>query len=469
MATGFAIVLMLVCGIRFFRTPRRARAGNLVAACAMLLGLALVILRHTMVAPEVVIVAVLIGTAVGSYVAFRVNMVQIPAIIALQNGAGGSAAFLVSFVQLTQLGKYDVSAVNRASGVLSLIIGAVTLGGSLVAAGKLANLFRQTPVVLPKHNFLLLGTAFVVILIGALVQTSSRTPGMYYVSLMLIVSAFILSIIFSIRVGGADMPVLISSLNAASGLAGAFCGVLVENTLLIACGATVAASGSILTLAMCKAMNRSLLGVFLGIPLRTEGLPVRTPQDGPQKAELESFPPEAQELDNQDLLSRAIEVAKKARRIVIVPGYGMALAQAQFEVVKLANRLEEMGKEVKFAVHPVAGRMPGHMNVLLAEAEVEYDKLCEMEKINPEFAETDLALIVGACDVVNPAAISVEGTPISGMPILMAHEAKHIVVCNFDEEPGYSGVENPIYPDPKTILLLGDARDTVGQLLQDLA
>jgi len=263
------------------------------------------------------------------------------------------------------------------------------------------------------------------------------------------------------------MPVIISFLNATSGLAGALTGIVMQNNLLIACGATVASSGTILTHAMCKAMNRSLLNVFVGIKI--SGQEAGEDTEAPLgEGETEKVADEMIEEDTIDYFERARNALQNSHKIVIIPGYGMALAQAQFKVVELANQLEKIGKDVKFAIHPVAGRMPGHMNVLLAEAEVDYDKLVEMDDINPEFKETDIALIVGACDVVNPAAIEKENTPISGMPILMAYESKTVVVCNLDEKPGYSGVENPLYRNSRTIMLLGDAKDTVGRLLDSL-
>jgi NAD(P) transhydrogenase subunit beta len=279
--------------------------------------------------------------------------------------------------------------------------------------------------------------------------------------LILIGLSVLIGLLFSLRIGGADMPVLISFLNATAGLAAAFCGIALQNRLLIACGATVAASGSILTHVMCAAMNRGLTKVFMGSMSKQ--------RTGPRKVlNIKEKPIQSDTGNGGDGFEYALSAAKIAKNVVIIPGYGMALAQAQFQVVRLALRLEELGKSVKFAIHPVAGRMPGHMNVLLAEAEVDYEKLVEMEEINPEFPATDLALVVGACDVVNPAAITQEGTPISGMPILMAHEAKVVVVCNMDEKPGYSGVNNPVYEMAKTITLFGDAKETLGRLLEAL-
>jgi len=464
-----AIILAIIAGIRLFRTPRRARAANLITALALLCAVGLVLSRHSCSAPILVMAALAMGTLAGWLVAMRVGMIHVPALVGFQNGAGGAAAFLVSFVEL-QRGGHLLPGVSRVGGILGLIVGAVTFSGSLIAGAKLSNLLRQTPLVLPGHDRVLLGLLAGVVATGALAGAATGTALLFSLLVLLLVS-LMLGVVFSVRVGGADMPVTISFLNALTGLAAAFCGIVTQNRLLIAAGATVGASGSILTYAMCRAMNRNLLKVFLGVSAKptapeppcapeAEGEPETGGRESPieEEAEKPSLPP----------LERAAEAARKAGKVVIIPGYGMALAQAQFELERLAGKLEEMGKEVKFAIHPVAGRMPGHMNVLLAEAGTGYDKLFEMDEINPEFRETDLALVVGACDVVNPAAIRAEGTPISGMPILMAHEARHVIVCNLDREPGYSGVENPLYDEPKAILLLGDAKDTVGQLLRGL-
>lgn len=284
------------------------------------------------------------------------------------------------------------------------------------------------------------------------------------------------------------MPVLISFLNATAGLAAALCGVVIGNRLLIACGATVAASGSILTHVMCKAMNRNLATVLTGIMPSTTvspALPVGAmpgessrssasddndaPPSLPAAAKSEAGREAELRVDHADPVAAIVEIMKQAQRVIIIPGYGMALADAQSEVVQLGETLVRMGKEVRYAIHPVAGRMPGHMHVLLAEAEVDYGMIRELNDINPDFAQTDLVLVVGACDVVNPAAIQATNTPISGMPILRAYEARRVAVCNLDEKPGYSGVPNTLYQNPKAIMLLGDAKDSVGRLLQNLA
>jgi NAD(P) transhydrogenase subunit beta len=270
-------------------------------------------------------------------------------------------------------------------------------------------------------------------------------------------------IVIAIRVGGADMPVFISFLNATAGLAAAMCGVAIQNRLLIACGATVAASGSVLTHVMCRGMNRGLSSVFTGGQVASSPPP---PTSG--SASIAASATATASRESADPMTRAIDALRAAQRIIVIPGYGMALAEAQEDVVQLADQLASAGKDVKFAIHPVAGRMPGHMHVVLAEAELDYSRLFEMKDINDEFAKTDVALVVGACDVVNPAAIHSTNTPISGMPILKAYEAKHVIVCNLDERPGYSGVENPLYKDPRTIMLLGDARNTIAALRQAL-
>jgi NAD(P) transhydrogenase subunit beta len=469
-----AIIGVLLAGIAQFRTPRGARSGNLTAAAALLGALAVVLVRHPPAALPLVLAVFLAGSLAGTIVAVRVNMLQIPAMVAFQHGAGGVAAFLVSFVELTREAS-ALAPVGRVSGLLGTLIGAATFSGSMIASAKLANRMKSTPTVLPGHGAILAGAAAAALALGA-AAWGATGPALSGLLLALILCAIVLGVVFAIRVGGADMPVLISFLNATAGLAAAFCGIVIQNRLLIACGATVAASGSILTRVMCVAMNRSLLAILVGAGMKpaapVAGSGAAPPPAGPAGAPNEeggAQAPAPATGDGRDPFEQAVEAAKGARKVIIIPGYGMALAQAQFEVVQLQRRLEALGKEVKFAVHPVAGRMPGHIHVLLAEAEVDYDRLFEMKDVNAEFPATDLALVVGACDVVNPAAIAVAGTPISGMPILMAHEAKRVVVCNLDRRPGYSGVENPLYADPRTILLLGDAKATLARFLQALA
>lgn len=458
----FVIILILILGIWRFQRPQTARSGNLAAALALLCALGAVFARHTLHEPATVLLALLAGSAVGCLVAVRVSMLQIPAMVAFQHGAGGIAAFLTSFVELTRSG-HDLLLVGQVSGVLGIVIGAATFSGSLVASAKLAGKMRQTPILFPRHDGIL---AAILLGIGALgiLTVVSAGSALLYGSLGLILLASLLGVVFAVRIGGADMPVLISFLNATAGLAAAFCGIIIQNRLLIACGATVAASGSILTHVMCQAMNRQLFRVLVAAELKPPPDAART---GAGMAIMPSTPESvAEDAPAAPPLDRAVEAARQASTVIIVPGYGMALAHAQFEVVKLAEGLQRLDKTVRFAIHPIAGRMPGHMHVLLAEADVDSDLLFDLPDINADFPQTDLVVIVGACDVVNPAAISVKGTPISGMPILAAHQAKQIVVCNLDDRPGYSGVENPLYKDPKTILLLGDAQATCGALVE---
>jgi NAD(P) transhydrogenase subunit beta len=463
------IILILILGIRQFRFPKGARHGNITAALALAGAIVVVVLRHHILEPEIVIGTMLVGSVIGVGIAVRVNMIQIPAMVAFQHGAGGVAAFLVSFVELTRSADPGTS-VGKVSGILGLAIGAATFSGSMIASGKLANVLKQPPILLPKHSWIVFGVVILSVFLGFVAGYSEGRP-LVITLLILLTLSVLFGLVFSIRIGGADMPVLISFLNATAGLAAAFCGVIIQNRLLIACGATVAASGSILTHVMCKAMNRNLLKVFIGFQEKVafDWTASLSTGEGDQE---DSVSPMAKEVqvssdprEKKSPLTEAVEVIKESKKIVIIPGYGMALGQAQFKVVELTGLLERLGKEVTFGIHPVAGRMPGHMNVLLAEAEVPYDKLLEMDQVNPQLKDADVALIIGACDVVNPAAMSLEDTPISGMPILRAHEARRVLVCNLDEKPGYSGVENLLYDAEKTILLLGDAKETLETLI----
>lgn len=461
------IVLILLAAFLQFRTPLGARQGNLTAVIALVFSLVMVLLRNPIFNPVIVVAAVAAGGAGGLFVALRVTMIQIPAMIAFQHGVGGIAAFLVSYVELAR-GAGQMAMINEMSGIAGTIIGATTFSGSIIAAGKLANRIQQTPQMLSGHGWLLLGNGAVIIALAlAIFGMAPKTLGIRYDLVALIALSVSFGILFSIRIGGADMPVLISFLNATAGLAAAFCGIVIGNRLLTACGACVAASGSILTHVMCRAMNRSLPRVFLFSKRRSLGV---TPQEGENGKSLPAGPHTTTpaEKRSEDDLAGVIAAIRNASRVVIVPGYGMALAQAQFEVASLVKRLIGMGKDVTFAIHPVAGRMPGHMNVLLAEADVDYELLREMDEVNPEFSQTEFVLVVGACDVVNPAAIHVEGTPISGMPILLAHEARRVAVLNLDARPGYSGVENPLYQNANTTMLLGDAKITLGKILDHL-
>ena len=470
MFLDFFVIGILIIGIWLFHWPHRAKFGNLTAAFALTCAAALVLYRNGNLYPYIMLFSLGVGSAAGYWVARRIGMIQIPAMVAFQHGAGGVAAFFLSLAELMR-GSQHLGIINEISGLLGLTIGALTFSGSMIAGGKLSNKLGQTPRILPNHTRLvMINIAFIIALIIAALFGPISARILSYI--LIIFLSVLFGILFSIRIGGADMPVLISFLNATAGLAAAFCGMIIENKLLISCGATVAASGSILTHVMCKAMNRSLFRVF--VPVQESGH--KTDPKVNNKHSLAPDPIE-KEVPHQSIktigektdFQKAAEIAHKADKVIIVPGYGMAVAQAQFEVIDLSNQMISMGKDVKFAIHPVAGRMPGHMNVLLAEAGVDYDMLEEMDAINHEFRDTDFALVIGACDVVNPAAIQVDGSPISGMPILLTHESKHVVCCNLDDKPGYSGVKNPLYENTNTIMLPGDAKQTVRQLLENLS
>lgn len=470
LGVDLVIILILVAGIAQFRAPRVARSGNLTAAFALLCAAVLVLYRHGVMDLPLVAAAVLLGSALGGWVAARVNMIQIPAMVAFQHGAGGVAAFLVSFVELTRTTADLPTRTAEVAALLGLIVGAATFSGSMIASAKLANRLRQTPTILAGHNGFLLANIAGIVVLAVWAGLAAKGGAATAVLVVLLAGSVVLGVLMAIRIGGADMPVLISFLNATAGLAAAFCGIAISNRLLIACGATVAASGSILTHVMCRGMNRNLFSVFAGLRphVATAASPARA--TGATGAPVQQASPqvEAPVAQPADPPARAGTLLREANQVIIVPGYGMALADAAEDVVRLSERLVELGKEVVFAIHPVAGRMPGHMHVLLAEAEVDYGKLCELKDVEERFSQTDVALIVGACDVVNPAAIETANTPISGMPILRAHDARHVIVCNLDEKPGYSGVPNPLYRNAKTVMLLGDAKGTITTLCEAL-
>lgn len=462
-----AVIAIFIGGIAQFRTPAGARKGNLTAALAFAIALALLFYRNTIGHMWIVVTAFIVGGGLGYIVSARIGMTRIPALVAFQNGAGGGAACLVSFVELTR-GGTDFLAAREVFGYVGLVVGGATLAGSIVAGGKLAGWLRQRPVTLPGHNVALF--AFLAAVTTLAILSGGVRDGVgAALTAGIAVAALFLGALFAVRIGGADMPVLISFLNTCSGLAAAFVGVAVGNQMLIAAGAMVGSSGLILTLVMARAMNRRVGSILIGSRLLdASASELDTEVEAPFLADAavsEASRPSSSPVASADPpVLRARRALARAASVVIVPGYGMAVAQAQRDVAALAAELEKAGKLVRFAVHPVAGRMPGHMHVLLAEAEVDYDKLFEMEAINDDFASTDVALVVGACDVVNPAAMNVENTPISGMPILRVYEAATVIVCNLDDKPGYSGVPNPLYDDPRTIMLLGDAKDTVREL-----
>ncbi len=448
------VAAAILGGIRLLSSPRYARWGNLVAAVAILSAIILVMAQHQLLTVGSVLIALAIGSAVGAALAIQVKMIQMPQLVALLNGCGGAASALIALAESS--GPLATGTVQVATfGVtgLAVAVGSFTLSGSLVAAGKLHGVLNEQAVMLPRHSLLTVAIIAVLVLYWA-VGAAFQAGGLWLYSLMLLPFAVALGVVVTMRIGGADMPVVITFLNAASGLAASFCGFVTQNALLVAGGAMVGASGILLSHKMCRAMNRSLLTVFLGfVNSSSEDTSGKEGQRGAAS-------------DKADASELSVESLRNAKEVIIVPGYGMAVSQAQFKVWELAQALEARGVRVRFAIHPVAGRMPGHMNVLLAEAGVPYEKLLEMDAINDDFSTTDVGLVIGACDVVNPAANTSSGTPISGMPVLRVYEAKQVVICKRTRKPGYSGVENPLFYDDEVLFLPGDATEMLERLLE---
>ncbi len=451
--------ILVLTGIKLMSSPKTAVQGNRLGAVAMLAAIVAVLMYNGIIDVPLLWIAIFVGGTIGYIMAKRVKMIQMPQMVALLNGFGGGASALVALVEIFQ--RYQgMTLSGRLSSQLALVVGAITLSGSLIAAGKLDRRISQQPVILIHHNWI---SNTVLLITGLLLIVASviSVSGIIFVSLVIAALAIVYGVLFAIRIGGADMPITISLLNSLSGLAGAICGFTIGDLSLVAIGAIVGASGLILTQIMCRAMNRSLIDILSGSGLNSKNDYKKITAKKEKAADIKESLEVVVKKSPQEIL-------KAASKVIIVPGYGMAVAQAQDQVKVLYDTLESQGKEVKFAIHPVAGRMPGHMNVLLAEVGVPYDKLYEMDVINSEFAETDVVIVVGACDVVNPAASTAEGTPIYGMPVLKVEEAKNVIVCNLDTKPGYSGVENPLYELSHVYLLLGNAAETVKELVKEM-
>jgi NAD/NADP transhydrogenase beta subunit len=444
-------------------SPETAVRGNLIGAVSMVGAIVLTLLAEGIVDLKLLWASIAIGSAIGYYLPVKVAMIQMPQMVALLNGLGGGSSAIVSLLSLVNA-TYSLSRIDRFTAGLGIIVGAVTLSGSLIAAAKLDRKMTSKPIVFKGQSLI---NTVTLITIGALnialIMTAESFIGT--LAILVLILALLFGVIFTIRVVGADMPVTISLLNSFSGIAGAVSGFAISNPLLIAVGAIVGASGLILTGIMCRAMNRSLGQVLTGRTVLHFANGNAAIDPHVEESEDSEDTASQEDLRKEDEGS----VLRKAERIIVIPGYGMALAQAQFHVKRFMDLLEDAGKEVKFAIHPVAGRMPGHMNVLLAEVDVPYDKLYELEDINSEFADCDLAIVVGANDVINPAANTAEGTPIYGMPILSAEDAKNIFILNLDTKPGYAGVDNPLYSSPKSRLFLGDAKESLDKLIAAFA
>ena len=438
--------ILFILGLKNLGSPKTARRGNQLAMTAMLIAIIVTLTKNEILDFTLIIIGLIIGSAIGAIIARKVQMTAVPQMVALFNGLGGGASALVALAEYNRFSG-DLRIDVIISMVVSLFIGTVTFTGSLVAFGKLQGLIRSAPVVFKAQRFLniLLFTLFLIMGIIVIINPANSTG-----LLIILAIALILGILFVMPIGGADMPVVISTLNSCSGLAAAATGFVLSNNILIICGALVGASGFILTRIMCKAMNRSITNIIFG----SNGT-ASVNNNNNDKRKVINY--------TEEDASIMLEAAKK---VIIVPGYGLAVAQAQFALQELVTMLINKGIHVRYAIHPVAGRMPGHMNVLLAEANVSYDLLFDLNGINGEFKNTDVALIVGANDVINPSARTNKESPLYGMPILNADQAKTVVICKRSLSPGFSGVDNELFYQENTLMIFGDAKESINKMIQ---
>jgi NAD(P) transhydrogenase subunit beta len=434
--------VFFILALRGLSSPRTARRGNLIGALGALIGVVTVFLSAQLDNVPWILGSIAVGTVVAAPVARGVKMTQMPQLVAAFNGVGGGAAALVALLELSHAGDPWV----RLAIVFTLLVGAVSFAGSGVTFAKLQELMTTRPVVFRGLPVVMAAVLLAAVAAAAVVVFTGSLP----LAVLLLVLGLAAGILLVLPVGGADVPIVISLLNAFTGLAVAASGMVLGNVLLVVAGTLVGASGTILTRAMAAAMGRSVAGILFGAFRGGSTAGSTAVSERPVRS------------------SSAEDVAVLlgyAQRVIIVPGYGLAVAQGQHTAAELALALESRGIEVDFAIHPVAGRMPGHMNVLLAEANVPYESLKEMGEINPEFKTADVALVVGANDVVNPAAKTSSGSPIYGMPILEVADARQVVFLKRSMRPGFAGIENDLLYEPQTSLLFGDAKDSLAQVL----
>lgn len=456
------LTIGVMIGIAMMSKVESSVKGNALSAVCTAAAVLLTLYRYNILSDLALWVCIAVGLVLGLIGAYKVKMIEMPETVALLNGLGGASSALVAVISMLNGYEKDLFSIFTAG--LALSVAMITLTGSLVAGGKLHKLLSQKPIVWKGHQLIsTLSVLLAAASILALIFVPFDSAAQYVLIAACAVISGFFGIVFTIRVGGADMPITISLLNSLSGVAGSIAGMAISNPLLIAIGGVVGASGLLLTQIMCRAMNRSLADILLGkTSMTAKPASFEAPADAKAEAAKQAVHTPGQKENPAELLS-------KAKKVIIIPGYGMALAQAQGLVKQLADKLEANGTEVLFAIHPVAGRMPGHMNVLLCEVDIPYEKLHEMDEINPQFSDCDVVVIIGANDVVNPAANTAEGTPIYGMPVLDADKAKHLIICNYDLKPGYSGVENPLYSRIEGVtLLLGDAKETIAGLMSGI-
>ncbi len=443
-----------IVGLKMLGNPKTARRGNLIAASGMVLAILGTIFLYDKQVPllihGLIWSAIILGSIAGWIIARKVEMTKMPELVSMFNGMGGASAALIGIIEFQNGPDSLTSTIVIVAGV---IIGSISLSGSLIAWAKLNGNMKST-IRLPKYNIINNLFILATLAMGFYIVWSGGASPLYIYLLFLIALTY--GVLFVIPIGGADMPVVISLLNSFTGIAAAFTGFLFDNMVMLAGGILVGSAGLILTFAMCEAMNRPLSNVVFGA-FGGDDSSAGEASSGVTQGSIKKTTP-----------SDAAILMNYANRVIIVPGYGLAVAQAQHVIHELELLLESKGVEVAYAIHPVAGRMPGHMNVLLAETNVDYDKLVEMDDINPVFSNTDAVLVIGANDVVNPAAHNDPSSPIYGMPILEAENAKSIIINKRTMNPGYAGIQNELFFNAKTSMLFGDAKDVLTKLVQEL-
>ena len=446
-----AAAVLFIMGLMRMGSPATARSGNILGAIGMLIAVVVTLLLKEVLNYTMILIGIAIGGAIGGVVARTVKMTAMPQMVGIYNSFGGGASLLIAAAEFFRLGQ-GMTLENSVTIVLTVLIGSVTFSGSMIAFGKLQGLIKARPITYPLQNIFNLVIFLAVV---AMMVYLVATPGSIPVFIGLVAVTLVLGVLLVIPIGGADMPVVISLLNSYSGLAGAAAGFVLGNMFLIISGALVGAAGFILTRIMCKAMNRSLGNVMFGAFGATVQTGAAAGADGERSV---------REATAEDIAT----LIGYAKSVIFLPGYGLAVAQAQHHVAELVSVLEKRGVDVKYAIHPVAGRMPGHMNVLLAEANVPYDKLYPLEDINSDFERTDVVVVVGANDVTNPVARDVPDSPIYGMPILNVDKAKSVVIIKRSLAPGFAGIDNPVFYMDKTMMFFRDAKQAFIEIIEEM-
>jgi NAD(P) transhydrogenase subunit beta len=445
--------ILFVVGIKMLNRTKTARKGNIVSSIGMFIAILATVVQVEAISLVDILICIVIGSGIGLFIAFKVQMTKIPEMVALFNGFGGLASLAVALSDFwlnTQQRHLDVDSITGTSVALSIFIGGITFTGSMIAFLKLNGRISGQPITFSGQHLINLILLIVAIVTAVFALTNTADPTFI---LILVFVSLLLGILTVIPIGGADMPVVISLLNSYSGMAACATGFVLNNNVLIVSGALVGASGIVLTQIMCKAMNRSLTNVLLGGFGQTS----------------KGTAGDEEEISIKEVgVEEAAQIFDSVSSLIIVPGYGMAVAQAQHAIRELSELCEKRNINVRFAIHPVAGRMPGHMNVLLAEANISYDKLIEMDEINDDFATTDLVFVVGANDVVNPAARTNPNSPIFGMPVLNVDKAQTVIVSKRSMGKGYAGIENELFGYDNCLMLFGDAKQTIAKLVTEM-